>query len=379
MFRQISAGTGKTFTVQALITELRASGRKCLICATTGIAAVQYPGGTTLHSLFRLGIDEEFRGSFRSNIGRDTPQAQHILDADLIVIDEVSMLTPWVANRVSLTLQSISDQDGVEFGGKRILFVGDLLQLPPVVANFSMPVVYRLITRLSYWPSIHKFQLRTPMRAPNEFWAAFLLSTAKGQTHEIQDWRDLGRRFGVTVTTEITVAKAFFCSGLQPADPFPLDRQWICATNTAVNEVNRDIQEWRREGAQPLGSVCAFTQLLKPLSNCRGLSESHQIDFIERMETPDLPPNQIHILHGDPFILLRNMDTRSGLAKGRRCRAIQMRNRTIVVEFDNHETRTLTRIAMEKTSNGMKFIRWQIPLRLVFAGTAHRSQGMTLG
>jgi hypothetical protein len=75
MFLQGSAGTGKTFTVKVLISALESCAKKCLICGTTGIAASQYPGGTTLHSLFRLGIDEEFRGSFRSNIGRETPQA----------------------------------------------------------------------------------------------------------------------------------------------------------------------------------------------------------------------------------------------------------------------------------------------------------------
>jgi Cdc6-like AAA superfamily ATPase len=64
MFLQGPAGTGKTFTVKALINTLESCFKKCLICGTTGIAAVQYPGGTTLHSLFHLGIDEELRGSF---------------------------------------------------------------------------------------------------------------------------------------------------------------------------------------------------------------------------------------------------------------------------------------------------------------------------
>jgi hypothetical protein len=75
-----------------------------LICGITGVVAVQYPGGTILHSLFRFGIDEQSRGSFCSNIGRGTPPAGHILAADLIIIVEISMLTSWVANRVSLIL-----------------------------------------------------------------------------------------------------------------------------------------------------------------------------------------------------------------------------------------------------------------------------------
>jgi hypothetical protein len=135
MFLQASAGTEKTFTVKALINVPQSHRKKCFICGITDIAAVWYPGGTTLHSLFRLGIDEQSRGGFRSNIGRGTPLARYILAADLIVIDEVSMSTPWVPNRVSLTLQSISGYERIQFDGKRIFFVGDLLQLAPSVTS----------------------------------------------------------------------------------------------------------------------------------------------------------------------------------------------------------------------------------------------------
>jgi MoxR-like ATPase len=137
IFLQGSAGTGKTFIVKALINALQSHRKKCLICGTTGIAAIQYPGGTTLHSLFRLGIDEQSLGGFRSNIGHGTPLARYVFAADLIIIDEVSMLAPWVANRVSLTLQSISGYERIQFGGKWILFVGDLLESPPLFRIFQ--------------------------------------------------------------------------------------------------------------------------------------------------------------------------------------------------------------------------------------------------
>jgi hypothetical protein len=114
-----------------------------------------------------------------------------ILTTDLIIIDEVSILTPWVASRVSLTLQSISEYERIQFGGKRILLVGDLLQLSPIVPDFSMPVTYRLRTRFPYWRSILKFQIQQPMRAPDPSWATFLLSEVEGKTNEIQDWREL--------------------------------------------------------------------------------------------------------------------------------------------------------------------------------------------
>jgi hypothetical protein len=63
------------------------------------------------------------------------------------------------------------------------------------------------------------------MRAPDPVWTGFLVSIAKGQTQNIQDWRELHRRFGVTVIKDVQIAQSFFCFGLQPDDPFPLNRQ----------------------------------------------------------------------------------------------------------------------------------------------------------
>jgi hypothetical protein len=135
------------------------------------------------------------------------------------------MVTPWAANRVLVTLQSISGDDQLEFEGKHIMFVGDVLQLPPDVSNLSMPVLYPLITRLRYWPSIRQFQLQKPIRAPNLFWVDFSSSVSSVQTHDIQDWRELQRLFRVTVTKKVNIILFFFCSGLQPHNTFPRDRQ----------------------------------------------------------------------------------------------------------------------------------------------------------
>jgi hypothetical protein len=75
---------------------------------------------------------------------------------------------------------------------------------------------------------------------------------------------------------------------------------------------------------------------------------------------------------------MRNVDVLAGLAKGRRCHPICMGNRTIVVRLEQDEIYALPRMPLAKKSNGIEFVRWQVPLKLFFAGTVHRSQGMTL-
>jgi hypothetical protein len=379
MFLQGSAGTGKPFTVKALIKILRAMGMKCLIAATTGIAAVQYHGGCTLHSLFKLGFDERAGSTFISGVGNGTPHADYLMAADLIIIDEVSMLIPWVANRVSLTLKSISPNRDAHFGGKQILFVGDFLQLPPVVPGFAVPVIRRLITRTAYWPQMTKYQLSQPMRAKQPEWVEFLSAISRGDTHPWADWRKLHRKFGVTLTTDVAQAKSFLCQDLAPSDQFPLDRLWIAPTNKLANQINQELQEWRGEAAAFLGTVQAESRIDSQLTNCPQLARSLQRDFADNVDDPDLPPHMLTIFKGDAFGLLRNIDTRTGLAKGRRCSVIDLRNRTAVLRFDDGHEITLTRMCLHKTSSGITFNRWQIPIRLAFAGTVHRSQGMTLG
>jgi hypothetical protein len=151
-------------------------------------------------------------------------------------------------------------------------------------------------------------------------------SVSTGQAHAIQDWRELQSRFHVIVTEKVDVALSFVCSGLQPNDPFPLDLHWICATNKLLNQVNNDLHEWRSQETHSFGVVSAFTELIKRLSKCPRLSEFQRLNFIEMIDTADLPLNGRQLFEGDLPILLRNIDTRSGLAKDRRCCAGQMKN-----------------------------------------------------
>jgi hypothetical protein len=117
---------------------------------------------------------------------------------------------------------------------------------------------------------------------------------------------------------------------------------------------------------------------MTPFPNCPGLAGQLQIDYVEQLECPDLPPTELEVFGGDVLLLLRNVNTRGGLAKGRRCLARGMGHLTFVVLFGPEAEYTFGPIRIDKKLNGVEFVRSQVPFRLMYAGTVHRSQGMTL-
>jgi hypothetical protein len=164
----------------------------------------------------------------------------------------------------------------------------------------------------------------------------------------------------------------------QAAEPFPLDRLWIAPTNQLAREINQRLQEWRTGGARDLGILRDVTHLITPVKSNPRLEEAHQIDLIERIETFDLPLYILHFYEGDPSTLSRNINTLSSVVNGRRFWVLDAKEGVAVIRFENGKELTLSLLLMEKVSNGMKVSRWQVPLKLIYAGTVHRSHGMTL-
>lgn len=127
------AGTGKS----TLIHYIRAKLDKCAVVAPTAIAAINV-GGTTIHSFFSmpprvLNPDEDF--PLRSNM------VPVIEDLSVLIIDEISMVSPNMIDVINNSLKKARKSD-LPFGGVSIVFVGDLLQLPPIVNDKDVGVFY---------------------------------------------------------------------------------------------------------------------------------------------------------------------------------------------------------------------------------------------
>src|SRR6056297_3203513 len=142
------AGTGKTTFLRGIVSETH---KKAVIAAPTGVAAIN-AGGVTLHSLFQLPFggyvpseSYQFTEVPGSEINNPKTLMRHlhmhetkrrlIREMELLIIDEVSMLRADILDAIDRILQSVRRQRGIPFGGVQLLFIGDLLQLPPVVRD----------------------------------------------------------------------------------------------------------------------------------------------------------------------------------------------------------------------------------------------------
>ncbi|MCG8582746.1 MAG: helix-turn-helix domain-containing protein [Bacteroidales bacterium] len=144
------AGTGKTTLLHRIKEHTH---KNMVVAAPTGIAAIN-AGGVTLHSLFQLpfgafipdnnGIDPDRMQtlahintprSLIRNIQMHTTKRNLIRNMELLVIDEVSMLRADLLDAIDLICRHVRRDHNTPFGGLQVLFIGDMLQLPPVTKH----------------------------------------------------------------------------------------------------------------------------------------------------------------------------------------------------------------------------------------------------
>lgn len=137
------AGTGKTTFLNEFVKKTR---KKYIVVAPTGIAAIN-AGGVTIHSMFGLPLrtflptTDRIDGSLANNIADLMPHFKYrkdklklLREVEVLIIDEVSMLRADVLDMMDFSLRFIR-RNNQRFGGVQMLFIGDLYQLPPVVRD----------------------------------------------------------------------------------------------------------------------------------------------------------------------------------------------------------------------------------------------------
>lgn len=123
-------GAGKTFVINQYIAWLEAAGLSVAVTASTGIAATHI-GGMTIHSWSGIGIRDTLTPYDLDKISTNEKVSRRAKKAHVLVIDEVSMLDGKILDMVNLVLKIVRQREE-PFGGIQVVFVGDFFQLPPV-------------------------------------------------------------------------------------------------------------------------------------------------------------------------------------------------------------------------------------------------------
>ncbi len=123
-------GAGKTYVLNQFVGRTMRAGKRLAVTATTGIAA-SHIGGTTIHSWSGLGIIDKLTSDDLKRLGGSERLVKRYNSVDVLVIDEVSMLHGRRLDMVNELAKLLRSNDA-PFGGLQIVLVGDLFQLPPI-------------------------------------------------------------------------------------------------------------------------------------------------------------------------------------------------------------------------------------------------------
>lgn len=168
------AGTGKTTLLREIIATTH---KNTVVVAPTGIAALN-AGGVTIHSMFQLpfaafipdnkelpyfseSVKFENQDSLRRHFQMNNTKRAVIRNMELLVIDEVSMLRADVLDAMDFMMRKVRRNER-PFGGVQVLYIGDLLQLPPVVKNEEWQMLQKYYRGMFFFHS-HVVQQYPPL------------------------------------------------------------------------------------------------------------------------------------------------------------------------------------------------------------------------
>ncbi|MFA6463860.1 MAG: helix-turn-helix domain-containing protein [Candidatus Paceibacterota bacterium] len=129
-------GSGKSHTIRAYADYLRSHGVESAITASTGIASTHI-NGLTIHSWSGIGIKTTLSEQDLDRISSSEYISKRVRKAKILIIDEISMLSPDTLSMVDAVCREVK-QNSEAFGGLQVIFVGDFFQLPPIAKkNFN--------------------------------------------------------------------------------------------------------------------------------------------------------------------------------------------------------------------------------------------------
>ncbi len=344
------AGTGKSTLLEYFREQ---SKKKIVVLAPTGVAAVNI-GGQTVHSFFRFKPDitiEKAERAARKVAGKKGGEIYKKLDA--IVIDEISMVRADLFDCIDRFLRIAREKQKIPFGGARLIMIGDLYQLPPVVTSaerhiFSehYPSPYFFDAHIFSEMAFELVELTKVYRQRDERFIG-LLNAIRNRTVTEDDLDALNARY-------------------QP-DFIPGDDYYIHLTpfNASAADVNRE-----------------------RLGQLKGRARIYQAESMGDFKRDSYPAEERLSLKKGAQVMLVNNDSLGRWVNGTIAEVTAMESDAVEVRLPSGEREwvepsTWELFHFEMAPNGRSIVSnpvgafTQIPLKLAWAVTIHKAQGKT--
>lgn len=328
------AGTGKSFLMNEYVNRARKKGKKIILAAPTGIAAINI-GGSTLHSIFKIPI----RPILQTDINKIKKDKNSVLNkADILVIDEISMVRADVFSFIIKTVQKNNPNI-------KIVLVGDFFQLPPVITKEDKKVLGENFV---------------PYAFMSPFWKNENFKT-------------------LNLTTGIRQSDANFFSALSKiriGDASAID--WICSNSLSVPLENGIHICGTNNKASKINDT-KLKNLKSPIFTCNAIINGN-------VKISELPcDNVLNLKTGCRVLSLIN-DSQKLYQNGSLGTVLACNANEISVKWDSGAVSKITKHEWEKKVYKIKDNKLvtevigtvlQFPLKVAYAITIHKSQGQT--
>jgi ATP-dependent DNA helicase PIF1 len=351
-------GTGKSFLLQHLHTTIpETTGKQIAITAMTGCAALLIGRfAKTLHSWAGIGLGRDPPMALAASIRRSGKALRRWLGTDILVIDEVSMMTPELLEKLDQVAKTIR-RSTQPMGGLQLIFVGDFYQLPPVNKDKEKETEFVFESPLWKKSIQETIELKTILRQSDPIFQSILNQARQGivseeslqilQKRQDRSWQQLQIRPTLLFTRRAEVDN--------------------------INDRNLRALQGERK-------IYKAETVFAPIQNTVGLTESTPAvkQAIEKMDRDGQYMAELVLVVGAQVMLLVNLDHDAGLVNGSRGVVVGFEpSGSPRVQFKTGSPITIGASSWESEEiEGLS--RKQIPLRLAYAVTIHKAQGATL-
>ena len=328
LFLTGSAGTGKSFTVNAIIDYLKSIDKSYGLTALTGCAAVLI-NGQTIHSFLCLGIYRNLNDIYK-NVCKFKP---HMKNLEVLIIDEISMMDEELFELINKLLMKLKDNDK-PFGGIQVILIGDFYQLPPINGDYCF--ISQVWSDLNLIPII----LTQLIRQKDDNQLQIILE-------EIRNSKPSEKTFEILSELKKT---SFKNKEIKPTRLYPINKN--------VDKINE--LEFMRLVKKNKGEIMTY----KALSN----NKKENIDMYN-----------ITLTIGAQVMIYRNISVENKLFNGTRGVVCALNEKDVLIKDidDNLHLINYYVDIIDTGKNKKKLISF-MPLKLAYALSIHKSQGASI-